>query len=167
MSAVKVGVHGASVDKDAVDETLRENGNEPLYTDTRKLGWEFWAAAIVYPCICLAGTIGITTLTTAIFHGLDPISQVCECPINKDDFGPSAVFYTDCNNVNSSWYKAVNGVADNITHTSSGWFGIETKWSRRTLRDKDRKLASSNTDYVPLVYECPVFRPFGKSLSTT
>ena len=145
--------------------TSSETTDSPLlYAEkkSRGVGFEFVAAIAGGMGLSLGAALGISALIALIVHGLDPISQICECPENRLDFGPGeAYWYGDCNDNTTQWFQTKNDSPPNTNFTADGWFyGVE--WSRATYRSKIR-VTGQDVSVVPFVYECAVFHPFWKS----
>ena len=61
-----------------------------------------------------------TFLFSFVFQGIDPISKICECPLNANNFSNNSEFYTGCVNQTSEWYLKYNNVSENKTFQISG-----------------------------------------------
>eukprot|EP01043_Picozoa_sp_COSAG02_P041934 COSAG02_NODE_3523_length_6615_cov_49.626918_2_plen_537_part_00 len=141
-----------------------EPGEErPLYTDLRSIGAGFWIAQAGGVGLAFGFALGFTVVLTLVAHGVYPTSQICECPSYHETFGPEAVFYDGCNDVESTWYQTFNEPPANETHQVKGWFG-SVDWTRDTLHEFEiTKAVTIEPETPPTVYECPVFRPFWQS----
>lgn len=141
-----------------------EPGEErPLYTDCQPIGVGFWIAQVGGVGLAFGFALGFTVLVTLVVHGVYPPSQICECPSNHESFGPEAVFYDGCNDVESIWYQTYNEPPANETHQVKGWFG-SVDWTRDTLHEFEiAKAVTVEPESPPTVYKCPVFRPFWQS----
>ena len=84
-----------------------------LYSDTRSFGWEAVVGILLGCGVVFLLEMGVGVVLTLVWHGFDPISQVCECPENAADFGADAVFYEGCVNTESAWFKSHNAVPAN------------------------------------------------------
>ncbi len=143
------------------EEAEAKGKDDELYSDSRSLGWEAAAGIVVGVALVFVLEMGFSVLMTFIMHGVHGISQVCECPANAADFGPSSVFYKGCVNTTSAWFKTHNAVAANKSLSVTGWFG-ETTYSRESYYSQQFTVKPAASS-IPNLYKCPIYRPIWDS----
>lgn len=136
----------------AKDSELYTYSPPTVYTE------DFYFAMLLYPPILFGLNVAFDVFCTFCAFGLFPMEQISECPVNAADFDTESVFYDDCVNTNSTWYKTYNMPFANTTFKTSGWF-YWSSWSRETLKT-DKGIETGGSPSVEAVYESPLFHPF-------